>query len=73
METNGPECSQELRSKTDKSLEDERGKTDEYLEQKSQTVEEETSETIRLNRLAADKDRESQRRRWTSIRSINLT
>jgi signal transduction histidine kinase len=61
METNEPESSQELRSKTDKSLEDERGKTDEYLEQKSQTVEEETSETIRLNRLAADKDRESQR------------
>jgi signal transduction histidine kinase len=61
METNETESSQELRSKTDKSLEDERGKTDKYLEQKSQTVEEETSETIRLNRLAADKDRESQR------------
>jgi signal transduction histidine kinase len=61
METNETESSQELRSKTDKSLEDERGKTDEYLEQKSQTVEEETSETIRLNRLAADKERESQR------------
>jgi signal transduction histidine kinase len=61
METNETESSQELRSKTDKSLGDERGKTDEYLDQKSQTVEEETSETIRLNRLAADKDRESQR------------
>lgn len=61
METNETESSQELRGKTDKSLEDERDKTDECLERNAKTVEEETSETIRLNRLAADKDRESQR------------
>ena len=61
MEANETESPQELRSKTDKSLVDERGKTDEYLEQQSKTVEEETSDTIHLNRLVADKDRESQR------------
>jgi signal transduction histidine kinase len=58
---NKTESSHKLRDKTDKSLEDERGKTDEYLEAKSQTVEDETSDTIRLNRLAADKDRASRR------------
>src|SRR5687767_864426 len=61
MKTENTEVSQELRDKTDKSLEDERGKTDEYLENKTHTVEEETSNTIRLNRLAADRDRASQR------------
>ena len=61
MESHETEPAQELRDKTDKSLEAERGKTDEYLEQKSKTVEEEASETIRLSRLAADKNRESQR------------
>ena len=61
MGTNEKEPSQELRDKTDKSLEDERNKTDDYLERKSKTVEEDTSETIRLNRLAADRDRERKR------------
>ncbi len=61
MKSHETEPSQVLRDKTDKSLEAERGKTDEYLEQKSKTVEEEASETIRLSRLAADKNRESQR------------
>jgi len=61
METNETESSQELRDKTDKSLEDERDKTDDYLERKSQAVEAEASETIRSNRLATDKDREGQR------------
>jgi hypothetical protein len=42
METDNTEISQELRDKTDKSLEDERGRTDEYLECNSHTVEEET-------------------------------
>ena len=36
MGTNETNTSQELRDKTDKSLEDERSKTDEYLERKSQ-------------------------------------
>ena len=58
IETNS---SQELRDKTDKSLEDERSKTDEYLERKSQVVEAKASETIRVNRLVADKDLESHR------------
>ncbi|MEP6935101.1 MAG: histidine kinase dimerization/phospho-acceptor domain-containing protein, partial [Nitrospirota bacterium] len=61
MKTHDTEPAQELRDKTDKSLEAERGKTDKYLEQKSKTVEEEASETIRLSRRAADKNRESQR------------
>ena len=61
METDNTEVSQELRDKTDKSLEDERGRTDEYLEYNSHTVEEETSNTIRLNRLAADTERASRR------------
>jgi len=61
METKQPESSNLLRSKTDKSLEEERGKTDEYLGQKSKEVEAETSETIRVNRLAADTAREDLR------------
>ena len=61
METKEPESTQELRGKTDKSLEEERDKTDEYLERNAKTVEEETSDRIRLDRFAADKDRESQR------------
>ena len=48
--------SSQLRDKTDKSLEDERSKTDEYLARKSQMVEAKASETIRVNRLVADKD-----------------
>jgi len=61
MGTNETNSSQELRDKTDKSLEDERSKTDEYLERKSQVVEAKASETIRVNRLVADKDLESHR------------
>lgn len=61
MENDEKQPIEELRGKTDKSLEGERNKTDDYLEQKSEVVEEKASETIRLNRLAADKDRESER------------
>jgi hypothetical protein len=61
MGTNETETSPELRDKTDESLKDERGKTDEILIRKSKTVEKETIEIIRVNRLAADTDRESLR------------
>ena len=61
MEVNETESSQELRGKTDKSIEDERDKTDEYLERKTKKVEEKTSERVRSIRLATDKVRESQR------------
>jgi hypothetical protein len=61
MNTPQIEPAQQLRDKTDQSLDEERDKTDEYLNRKSQGVEEETSESIRLNRLAADEDRESHR------------
>ena len=61
METHESDPYQELREKTDKSLEDERDKTDEYLDKKNKAVEKDTSDTISLNRLAADIDRESQR------------
>ena len=61
METHETESSQELRDKTDKTLEDERQKTDEHLEQKNQEVEEKTSEKLRSIRRATDKARESQR------------
>lgn len=55
------EPSKKLRGKTDKSLDKERIKTDQHLNKKRQKVEDETSEEIRLNRLAADEVRESQR------------
>ena len=61
MESHETESSQELRDKTDKTLEDERDKTDEHLEQKTQKVEEKTSEKVRSIRLATDTARESQR------------
>ena len=61
MTPNKSTSSQELRSKTDQSLEEERVKTDEYLEQNHKSVEEETDETIRLTRRAADKEVESHR------------
>lgn len=61
MGPNETETSPELRDKTDESLKDERGKTDEILIRKSKRVEEETIDTIRVNRLAADADRESLR------------
>ena len=50
-----------LRTKTDKSLEEERDKTDEYLREQKKLVEDETSETIRLARLAVDQEVESHR------------
>lgn len=61
METNQTQLPEDLRGKTDQSLEDERGKTDEYLNHRRQTVEDQTSTTIRLNRLAADEDCNSDR------------
>jgi signal transduction histidine kinase len=61
MQPNTTGSSEEQREKTDKSLEDEREKTDEYLEDTSQTVEDKTSATIRLNRLAADQNRDTDR------------
>jgi hypothetical protein len=47
--------SQNQRGKTDQSLKDERQKTDGYLDFESQNVEDESDETVQLNRLAADK------------------
>src|SRR4051794_23986765 len=61
METNQTQLPEDLRGKTDQSLEDEREKTDEHLNRTSQTVEDQTSSTIRLNRLAADQNRDSDR------------
>ena len=61
MESHETESSQDLRDKTDKTLEDEREKTDEHLEQKTQEVEEKTNEKLRSIRLATDTARESQR------------
>ena len=59
MGTNDTETSPELREKTDESLKDERGKTDEIIIRKSKKAEDETIDTIRENRLAADADRET--------------
>lgn len=61
METNQTQLPEDLRDKTVQSLEDERGKTDEYLNRRSQTIEDQTSTTIHLNRLAADQHRDSGR------------
>ncbi len=61
MQSDTTGSSEERRDKTDKSLEDERDKTDGYLERNSQTVEDQTSTTIRLNRLTADQHRDSDR------------
>jgi len=61
MGTKRPESSQQLRGNTDKSLEDERGKTDEMLDRRSRRVEQETSDTIGRNRVTADSERESLR------------
>ncbi len=52
------EPSHDLRGKTDKSLEDERLKTDEYLDQKSNRVSNEAQADIRLSRFEADEKRE---------------
>jgi signal transduction histidine kinase len=61
MERNETASFQELRGKTDKSLEDEREKTDEYLTRKIEKVEEKTSEKVRSIRLAVDHALENQR------------
>lgn len=61
MEAHETESSQELRDKTDQTLDDERQKTDEHLEQKAREVEQKTSDKLRSIRLATDKARESQR------------
>jgi signal transduction histidine kinase len=53
--------SENLRDKTDQSLEDEREKTDEYLAVKIQTVEAQTSDTIQQIRVDADTARAQHR------------
>ena len=61
MEVSKTVSTPDLRDKTDESLEEERLKTDEYLEQHSQAVEKATDETIRLTRLASEKEVENKR------------
>ena len=61
MAINDPTSSEEFRDKTDQSLGDERDKTDEYLVAKLQTIEAQTSDTIRQLRLEADTARTQQR------------
>lgn len=61
METHQPQEVNTLRATTDKSLVEEREKTDEFLEGQSKLVEAETSETIRVTRLAVDQEVESRR------------
>ncbi len=59
MKTDKTETSPELRERTDESLKDERGKTDELIIRKSKEAEEEALDAIRENRVAADADRET--------------
>ncbi len=61
MESVETASTQELREKTDRSLEEERDKTDEYLTQPFQEVEEKTHEIVHSIRHAADQAKESQR------------
>ncbi len=61
MEVHNSDSSQALRRKTDRSLEDERDKTDEYLERSISKVEESTTDTVRSIRLATDHALESER------------
>jgi signal transduction histidine kinase len=61
MAMNDTTSSDNFRDKTDQSLVDERDKTDEYLAEKLQTVEAQTSETIRRLRVDADTARSQQR------------
>lgn len=61
MEVQKSESSQSLRGKTDRSLEDERDKTDEYLERTITKVEESTIDKVRSIRLTTDKALESER------------
>jgi signal transduction histidine kinase len=58
MEIIGKDTFEKLRVNTDKSLEDERGKTDDYLAQKSKIVTKEAEEAIRLDRRTADEKRD---------------
>ena len=55
-----PQSAEELRANTDKSLKQERHKTDDYVE-KLQEVAEHISETIESSRASTDEDLESQR------------
>lgn len=59
MEMNKTETHPELRERTDESLKDERGKTDELIIRKSKEAEDEALDAIRENRVAADADRET--------------
>ena len=62
MATKHVEPSQELRGKTDQSLEEEREKTDGYLLDTLHTVENKTSKKVRSIRRATDEARERQRK-----------
>jgi signal transduction histidine kinase len=75
MEAEETEPSQELREKTDQSLEEERKKTDEHLEQQTREIEEKTSEEVRSIQRAAEEPgrsqavkREEEDRAWTQER-----
>lgn len=61
MEFTRTTSTQDLREKTDRSLEEERDKTDEYLTQPFQEVEEKTLEKVHSIRHAADQAKETQR------------
>ena len=50
----------------DKSLEIDWRSTDDHFDQKNKTIEEEIDGTVRLNRLAADRDRDSERAKTDS-------
>jgi len=61
MESTETTSTQDLREKTDRSLEEERDKADEYLTQPFQEVEEKTHEKVHSIRDAVDQAKESQR------------
>lgn len=61
MESTETTSTQELREKTDRSLEEERDKTDEYLTKPFQEVDEKTRETVHSIRHAVDQTKEIQR------------
>lgn len=73
MAMNDTTSSEDFRDKTDQSLVDERDKTDEYLAAKLQTVEAQTSETIRQLRVDADKARTQQRAAVDGRKDDDLT
>jgi signal transduction histidine kinase len=64
---------QNSRTKTDKSLKFERNKTDNYMQNESQSIEDESDETLNSNRLLADVKLQAQRAQTDSERSDNLT